>query len=460
MIVSDRLPWPSKFARSHRPTGGIVAPAREHRVTEQPGWESPSRPPGEQPELPRPPLSTDWAAEQPPPQSWSGQPGYGPQPGVGPQPGWGQRPAWGQQPSWLPPKPGVIPLRPLGVGEILDGAVSTIRAKPRLMLGLSTVVAVLTQLVTVPVSWVLLHDSGDKAFTIDTSASSSTNDNFAFEASSLTATAIQILVTLVATLLLTGILTVVLSRAVLGQDIDGRAAWGETRPRLPALVGVLLLVFLIEIGLAALLLGPGIALAASGSGVAAALALVAGIPLFFCASVYLYIAFALAPAVTVLEKQPVLASLARSRRLIKGAWWRTFGMVLLVNIIAGIVNGIFSSIFTVAAFIAAGAASNFQSFNPYELVPLIVTAVGTIIGAAITWPFTAVATALIYVDRRIRREGLDLELARAAGLVPATSAATPGAPLDDPASGGGPYSGGPYTGGPDSADQPPPPYGG
>ena len=47
------------------------------------------------------------------------------------------------------------------------------------------------------------------------------------------------------------------------------------------------------------------------------------------------------------------------------------------------------------------------------------TAFGTIVAAAITWPFTAVATALLYVDRRMRREGLDLELARAAGVAPA-----------------------------------------
>ncbi len=39
--------------------------------------------------------------------------------------------------------------------------------------------------------------------------------------------------------------------------------------------------------------------------------------------------------------------------------------------------------------------------------------------SAVTWPFTSVATALVYVDRRMRREALDLELARAAGVAPA-----------------------------------------
>jgi len=441
------------------------------RMTEQPGWESPSRPPGAQPEPPRPPVSTDWATEQPAPHGW-GDPGYGQQPGAqasaaqpppgGQQPGWDQHPAWSQQPGWFPPKPGVIPLRPLGVGEILDGAISTIRGKPRLMLGLSAVLAVITQLITVPITWVLLHNAGDRVFSFDKNNSLNQNNgspqtDFALPAASLTAAAIQLCVTLVATLLLTGILTVVLSRAVLGQDIDGHEAWSQARPRLLALLGVTILVFLIGIGVIALLLGPGIALAVSGApAVAIALAFLVGILLLLCALPYVYVSFALAPAVVVLEKQSIIASLTRSRRLVKGAWWRTFGLLLLINIIASIVAGIFGGIFQFAAFLSGGVGSGFANFNPYELLPLIITGVGSIIGAAITWPFTAVASALIYIDRRMRREGLDLELARAAGYPTPDRSTTPGAPLDSSGTDAAYYGGSP----PPDAAQPMPPYGG
>jgi hypothetical protein len=412
-------------------------------VTEQPGWESPGRPPGGQPEPPRPPLSTGWAAEQPQPM-----------------PAWGQQPmpAWGQQPGWLPPKPGVIPLRPLGVGEILDGSISTIRAKPLLMLGLSAVLAVLTQLVTVPITWLLLHDAGDGAFTFGQNTSSNQDtvgptSDFALTAGSLTAGVIQGCVTLFATLLLTGILTVVLSRAVLGQDIEGQEAWAQARPRLLALVAVTFVVFLIELAVIGVLLGPGIALALSGApAVAIALAFVVGIPLALVALPYLYVLFALAPAAIVLEKQPVIAALKRSRGLVKGAWWRTAGILLLINIIASIVSGIFAGIFQVASLFAAGVGAGFSHVNPYELLPLIIVAVGSIIGAAITWPFTAVASALIYVDRRMRREGLDIELARAAGFSPPGVSPTPGAPLDSSR----PY----YDGSLSGEAPPPPPYGG
>ena len=61
-----------------------------------------------------------------------------------------------------------------------------------------------------------------------------------------------------------------------------------------------------------------------------------------------------------------------------------------------------------------------------------------VVAAAITWPFTAVASALIYVDRRIRREGLDIELARAAGFTPPGQSIDPRHPA-----GGQPYGGRP-----------------
>jgi hypothetical protein len=452
-------------------------------VTEHPGWESPSGAPGEPVEPPKPPLTPDWATEQPAPQGW----GYGqqpsapppppPPPGAGQQQGWGTAPTpggvpqygWGPPPqaAWQPPKPGVIPLRPLGVGEILDGSISTIRANPRLMLGLSALVAVATQVISVPISWVLLHNAGDHVFSFSeaTNTTQSAESDLALTASSLTASVTQFAITLVATLLLTGMLTVVLSRAVLGQDIDAKQAWAEARPRLLALIGVTVLVFLIEVGVGIALIGPAVAIAvAGGSGVGVGLALLVGIPAYCVVAIYLYVAFALAPAVVVLEKQSVVASLRRSRRLVTGAWWRTFGILLLVNIIAGIVGNIFQGIFLFAAYIAGGAGTGFDNFNPYELAPLIITAVGAIVGAAITWPFTAVASALLYVDRRMRREGLDLELARAAGYSPPGQSTTPGTPLQSgdygpPSPTYGSQSG-TYGSLPPPAAPPPPPYDG
>jgi hypothetical protein len=360
---------------------------------------------------PTDPVPSTWAAEQPPAHG---------QPAVVPGPtGWGAGPGWGG-PGWTPPppipKPGIIPLRPLGIGEILDGAISAIRSQPRLMLGLSALVAVATQLLSLPVTWLLLHDAGDRAFSFDQPATTTQEEDLAFAASSFGAAGIQVVVTLTAVLLLTGILTVAVSRAVLGDHISAGAAWERARPRMPALLGVTLLVFVIEIGVFALALGPGILLAAFSAPTAATvLAFVAGVPLALATAVYLYVAFALAPVSVVLERAAPRASLRRSRELVKGAWWRTFGILLLVNVLAQLLANILTVPFVVLSLVAAWFVGDGDSLNMYALLPLVISGIGTIVASAITWPFTAVSTTLLYVDRRIRREALDIELARAAG---------------------------------------------
>jgi hypothetical protein len=424
-----------------------------------PGWTAPSAAPDGAPG----PLSSGWAAEQPPvayapppaPQGWGpvGPPPIGPggpggpgAPGAAP----GAGPTWTPAPP--PLRPGVIPLRPLGVGEILDGAISAIRAKPRIMLGLSAVVAVITQVLTVPITWLLLHDIGDISFTGNSSsAGTSAEANLGLTASALSASGVQILVTLAATLLLTGVLTIVLSKAVLGQDIEAADAWAQTRPRIKALVGVTALVAGIEVGLSLLTIGPGVALALAGApGAAVTIALVLGIAAWLVVGVYLYTAFALAPAVIVLERAAVVKSLRRSRALVRGAWWRTFAILLLVNVLARVLAGIIAVPFSLLGIFVAYVQGSSDSLNPYGVLPLLVTAVGSILASTIAWPFTSVSIALLYVDRRIRREALDISLARAAGLVPAGTSATPGTPLSPPT---GPTSGGTYGG-------PTPPYSG
>jgi hypothetical protein len=46
--------------------------------------------------------------------------------------------------------------------------------------------------------------------------------------------------------------------------------------------------------------------------------------------------------------------------------------------------------------------------------------IGGMIAQTITLPVSAGVAVLLYIDRRIRREALDLELARSAGVAPGT----------------------------------------
>ncbi|BBJ43287.1 hypothetical protein SSPO_060050 [Streptomyces antimycoticus] len=100
--------------------------------------------PADQPAPEQPTWGDQWARRQPPPGHWTAS-GKGPTPPpVPPSPTPGGR--WGTGRRQPPaPRPGVIPLRPLAVSEILDGAVAIMRAHWRTVLGISLIVSIVTQ---------------------------------------------------------------------------------------------------------------------------------------------------------------------------------------------------------------------------------------------------------------------------------------------------------------------------
>jgi hypothetical protein len=49
---------------------------------------------------------------------------------------------------------------------------------------------------------------------------------------------------------------------------------------------------------------------------------------------------------------------------------------------------------------------------------LLLQSAGQIVSGTIAIPFVALVTVIVYLDQRMRREGMDIELARAAGVTP------------------------------------------
>ena len=115
-------------------------------------------------DAPRPP---SWAAPagtgapppEPVPPPWSTH-------AAPPPPGWGQQPSggsgsWGPAAppppgvAWRPQalQPGIIPLRPLGMGEIYDGAFRAVRANPRVMFGLAALVVTIAVIIQSVIQW-------------------------------------------------------------------------------------------------------------------------------------------------------------------------------------------------------------------------------------------------------------------------------------------------------------------
>ncbi|MGE2834087.1 hypothetical protein [Mycobacterium sp. SMC-4] len=345
-------------------------------------------------------------------------PGYGyPPPGYGP-PGYGP-PAYGAPgyppPGYGPPpalKPGIVPLRPLVLADIFNGAIASMRANPKATLGLTTIVVVVTQLLGLALSvWPLafsesLESDADAGSLIATSGA-----NLASIASSAAAS----VATGLSTILLSGLLTVVIGRSVFGAGISIGEAWQRLRPRLWALIGfavLTLLATLLALG-AFVVVVAVVAQAANGWA-----ALSVGLPLGLVTLgliVYVAVMITFAPVVIVLERRDVISSIRRSFTLVKGDFWRVFGIRLLAMVVAQIVAVAVSIPFTFGGQLLFSTTVSATA----AMVALVLIAVGSAVGQIITGPFNAGVVVLQYADRRIRSEAFDLVLQTGAAVDPA-----------------------------------------
>jgi hypothetical protein len=345
------------------------------------------------------------------PGGWTTPEGWGPPAASSPTaPSYGP-PSPGQYGGPRPEvKPGVVPLRPLGLGELLDGAVGVLRRYPRPTLGLSAAVAVVATAVSVVLLLTAFRPFADVGGgTLDA------GDPAALEAA-VGGAAVGGLLTgvleLLSTAVLTGVLTAVVGKAVLGQAMTLSGAWVAVRPHLLKLVGLALLLALIGGGTAfvGVLVGVLVIVALGGVG-----ALV-GVPLILAGlgiGVWLYIRLSLAPCALVLEQLSIGGSLRRSWVLVRGDWWRVFGITLLTFVVALFVGLVIQVPFQLLGYGSLGALAG--GGDALATRALLLSSIGSIVVATLVDPFTAGVRALLYVDRRMRAEGLDVALTAAAG---------------------------------------------
>lgn len=366
-----------------------------------------------------PPPAYGTPAYGPPPPGYGVPPGYPPPPGYGapsgyrPPPGYGSPPGFGPPPGYGTVKPGIIPLRPLTLGDIFNGAVGYVRANPKATLGLTAIVVVAMQIITKAAFFgpLAAHDR----FTTDQSDGLTVGVLGVWSAS----VGAGLLVGWLGGMLLSGMLTVIVGRAVFGSSITIGETWAKIRGRLPALLGLALLEAVVVAalaGLVAVIIG---VLAAIGH---AAAAVVLGIPLVLvvvAVLVYLYTVVLFAPVLIVLERLPVLDAIARSFKLVRNGFWRVLGIRTLTFLVASIVANAVAVPFSIV-----GQVLQITSSGTAFLASTAVLSVGAAIGEIITAPFNAGVIVLLYTDRRMRAEAFDLVLQTGAAQGPYAAAST------------------------------------
>lgn len=437
---------------------------------QQPVAQEPATPQPLPPQQGYPPLPPQGAPQQPaypqqqgyPQQGYPQQPGYPPQ-ATYPQPVYGQQPypqqvppqytqpyqpypqaqqpgygipssaptaaydanpyatgaTWapGPQQGWAPPpKPGLIPLRPLSFSDLFGAPFLVLRRNPKATFGsallLQGLTAVLSLVIVGVVTWLSLSRLSQAA----------PGEEDAISAGAVTAIILSFLipvaVSIAGSAILQGIIAQEVARGTLGEKLPLGVLWRRTKARFLPLIGYTFLLIGVVTVFIAVAVGLGFVLTGLGGTAGVVLTVVMGIGallVLIAASVWLGTKFSLTPSIIVLENGKVFPSLARSWRLTDGYFWRTFGVQFLV-----------SSVVSVASQVVATPISLLASLVPVLFVgvdseaTMIVATIAaqglsllvSVIIGAITVVVISATSAVIYVDLRMRKEGLDLDLAR------------------------------------------------
>lgn len=353
-----------------------------------PGAPPPPGPPPAAP--PGPPAPSRWGVAPPPVQGWQPAPGM----------------------LGAAHKPGAIPLRPLRLGEIYDGAFRIIRFNPKATVGSAVLVATVTMMLPVVVTAILTWTIGT-TFDAADSSDSSVSDDIGTIGGLLTL-GLGAILQIFGLLFVTGMIVHVTAAAAVGRRLTLEQAWAATRGKRWRLVGLTLLLWVMTLALVTVFV-VGLVLAFVAATTTAAvvftivwsLVFVAGMLWFWIRVYYLPV-----PAL-MLEPVGVIGSIGRGFRLTRKQFWRTFGIALLTYVIAQIGGSMLTAPLSVGGqfvIIALG--------DEYALLGLVVLqALTSVVSAAFVAPFSAAVASLQYVDQRMRKEGFDVELMTRAGLV-------------------------------------------
>jgi hypothetical protein len=263
----------------------------------------------------------------------------------------------------------VTQLRPLGVGEILDVAITIYRRNFRALLTLVFVVVAPFEILSALIQASALPDND---FLTDTTPGSVDVDRefwvgiAAFRAAGM--------LSFIAGIVATGACFKAIADGYLGETAEWRPALGYAARRLHSILWVTILSAVISVLGLVLLIVPGI---------------------------YLYVSFAVAVPVLLTEGLKGRKALGRSRRLVKGRWWGTFGVVFLGAILVGIVEGALVGL--------AAVVTTLDTADP-TLGSFLVNTTATVLASLLATPLSAAFITVLYFDLRVRKEAFDLQL--------------------------------------------------
>lgn len=331
------------------------------------------------------------------------------------QPGFGGTPAGGQ--AWTPPpKPGLIPLRPLSFGTLLGASFQVMRRNPKPTFGIALL---LNGLVAIAFGAFYGFLAVFAINRFETATFDEQNDILAgLVGGVVLATLIPLTLSLIITAILQGIVSLEVARGTLGERLTVGGLWRLAKGRIGALIGWSFILSGVLLGVIIALTLVVVLIGALGGAIGVGVGVLIGVGgalVIVVASVWIGTKLSLVPSLLMLERETISGAVRRSWSLTNGYFWKTFGIQLLVNVIVQTA----AQIITTPVSFVIGLGGGLLNPNAEEsgtIALLVVTTVfsgvvGAVVGA-IAVVIQSSVIALIYIDIRMRKEGLDLELTR------------------------------------------------
>ncbi|MFV0425941.1 MAG: hypothetical protein ACK5KU_02770 [Beutenbergiaceae bacterium] len=300
-------------------------------------------------------------------------------------------------------QPGIVPLRPLSLGEIYDGAIKAIRSNPGVMFGFSAIAVVISTTLQAVALWGFYEDL-NAFYGLVEPTMDDIDALYETLASLVIPLAASTLASFVVATILTGLLIHSVSQSVIGRRLPVAQLWALVRPQLLSLLGLTLIITVAMLAAVAVSLLPMVALiGANADELLVAIAALMGTVAAVCAMMFVVFATVLATPALVLERTTVMVALRRSWQLTRPTFWRVVGIYLLTSVLVGVISSVVTSpVVTLTSMIGLTTGTT------------IAQLAASTIATTLTTPFLAAVIALLYIDIRIRNEGLDIELSAAA----------------------------------------------
>ena len=268
--------------------------------------------------------------------------------------------------QWVPQSGSPFGVRPMSVGELIDGAFQVMKRRFATLVTISAVIVVPFGMLSMLVS---LSAQADVTTATNTDQFGNPTVDFGDFRTFFVGVVLVLIIGFVTQTIAAGAITHVVASDYLGSDVETKGA--------------------IRVGLArwgALLV----------SGLLLVLGVIGGLILCLIPGLFLAVAWTVNTPALIVERIGPAQALGRSLALVKPRWWPTFGFVILLSLMTGIASAMMSV--PVGLIWSEGSANVVAAGVVDILTRLVIT------------PFTAAATVLLYFDLRVRHEGFDVQI--------------------------------------------------